>query len=80
MIPNRQQIFNFGLGETADQAKIERWHKSEGDAVTKGEVLLEITTDKAAFEVESPRSGTVRKLLADVKSLLPVGYVIALVG
>ena len=59
---------------------ITHWYKSEGDCVEKGEALFEVTTDKAAVEVEAPRSGRLRKVLAEEKSILPVGYVVALVG
>jgi len=62
------------------EATVEKWRKAEGDKVQKGEVLLEITTDKATLEVESLYSGTVRKVLAPKGAVLPVNTVIALVG
>jgi pyruvate dehydrogenase E2 component (dihydrolipoamide acetyltransferase) len=68
------------LGQTMEEATIERWHKAEGDAVKKGEVVLEITTDKATLEVESTVTGVIRKLLAPEKTVLAVNTVIALVG
>ena len=43
-------------------------------------MLLELTTEKAAFEVETPCNGVLRKKLASKKSILPAGYVLALVG
>ena len=42
------------LGETMDSGQITAWRKTEGDIVTKGEPLFEVTTDKAAFEAECP--------------------------
>jgi len=39
-----------------------------------------MTTDKACFDIEAPRAGVVRRILADAKSTLPVGYIIALIG
>jgi pyruvate dehydrogenase E2 component (dihydrolipoamide acetyltransferase) len=56
------------------------WYKTEGETVRKGEALAEVTTEKAAVEFESPRSGVLLKILAARKSVVPVGYVIALVG
>jgi pyruvate dehydrogenase E2 component (dihydrolipoamide acetyltransferase) len=51
------------LGETMEEGKIARWHKKEGDYVEKEEILFEVVTDKATFEVESPYSGYVKKIL-----------------
>jgi len=68
------------LGQTMEEATVERWHKKEGDPVAKGDVVLEITTDKATLEVESFVTGTVRKILAPEGVVLPVNTVIAIVG
>ena len=57
---------------------IGRWHKREGDHVEAGEPLVEIITDKAKFDYESPASGILRKVIATEKSTVPVGYVIAI--
>lgn len=32
---------------------IERWHKSEGDFVRKGDILFEVSTEKISVEIES---------------------------
>ena len=68
------------LGQTMEEAIIEKWHKKEGDPVEKGDILLEITTDKATLEVESFLTGAIRKVLAPEGTTLPVNTVIALVG
>jgi len=39
------------------EGNIVRWAKKEGDAVKKGEVLLEVETDKAVVEVEAQQDG-----------------------
>ncbi len=52
------------LGETMDEATLGRWVVSEGDVIAKGDVLLEVTTDKATLEVQSYNEGTIRKILA----------------
>ncbi len=57
-----------------------RWLKKEGDTVEKGEVLLEIQTDKAVLEVESFASGTLLKAIAQPGETLPVLQVIGFVG
>ena len=75
-----QEVFLPKLGQTMEEAEIARWLKAEGDQVKRGEVLLEITTDKATLEVESYFTGTLRKILAREGETLPVGTIIALVG
>jgi len=75
-----QKVTLPALGETVDTSTIERWVKQEGDAVAKGDVLCEITTDKATLEVESYYEGTLLKILAPEGAELPVGAVMALIG
>ncbi|MDP6360253.1 MAG: dihydrolipoamide acetyltransferase family protein [Planctomycetota bacterium] len=68
------------LGQTVEEALIECWHKKEGDTIEKGDVLLEITTDKATLEVESFYSGTIRKALYQEGETVPVNSIIAFIG
>ena len=53
------------LGETMEEHEIIGWLKKEGEQVEKGEPLFEVITDKVNFEVESPASGFLRKILAN---------------
>ena len=62
------------------EVTIGQWFKSIGDYVEKGDVLVEMITDKAVFEYESPESGTLLAILAEEKSILPVHYIIAVLG
>jgi len=75
-----QHVLMPKLGQTMEEATVARWLKKEGDPVARGDVLLEITTDKATLEVESYVSGVLRKILAREGETLPVNAVIALVG
>ena len=63
-----------------EEGTIGQWLKAERSEVKKGEPLVEVITDKAVFELESPGSGVLRKIIAAEKSVLPVGYIIALIG
>ena len=45
------------LSDTMEEGIITRWLKHEGDAVTQGDVLAEIETDKATMELEAYDSG-----------------------
>ncbi len=60
-----------------DTGKLLAWRKQEGDRVTKGEPLLEIETDKAVVEVESPADGILAGIKAVVGAEIPVGQTIA---
>ena len=66
--------------QTTEEVRIVEWKKNEGDAVKHGEVVLEIETDKAVMEVESPGDGTVLKTLVEVDDMVPVGEVIGFIG
>lgn len=68
------------LGQTVEEAKIERWLKQEGDEIKKGDVLLEVTTDKATLEVESFGKGILRKILYNEGDMVPVTTVIGYLG
>ncbi|MFH1825619.1 MAG: dihydrolipoamide acetyltransferase family protein [Candidatus Firestonebacteria bacterium] len=67
------------LGETMEEGVIGKLFKKEGDKIEKGEIIFELTTDKAVFEVEASKSGVIRKLLAKegdtVKVIEPVAYI-----
>ena len=67
-------------GADMEQGRIVAWMKKEGDRVAKGEVLLEIETDKATMEVEAPESGIVLKHLFAEGTDVPATHLIALLG
>jgi pyruvate dehydrogenase E2 component (dihydrolipoamide acetyltransferase) len=60
-----------------ETGKLISWLKKEGDAVAKGEPLLEIETDKAVMEIESPGDGVLAGVKAEAGAEVPVGQTIA---
>jgi pyruvate dehydrogenase E2 component (dihydrolipoamide acetyltransferase) len=60
-----------------ESGKVLRWLKQEGEAVTKGEAILEVETDKVAMEVEAPASGTLVGIRAGPGEVVPIGQPIA---
>lgn len=60
-----------------ETGKLIAWRKQEGDRVVKGEPLLEIETDKAVMEVESPADGILAGVTGQVGSDILVGKTIA---
>jgi len=71
------QVIMPALEMAQDSGKILKWLKREGDAVKKGEPLLEIETDKAAVEIEAPADGILRDISARDGDVVPVGKPIA---
>ncbi len=67
------------MGATQETGRLVRWFKREGDSVTKGEMLMEVETDKSVVEVEAPASGVLAQVTAAPDDEIPVGQVIALI-
>jgi len=51
------------LSPTMQEGVIARWHKKEGDLVESGDLLLEVSTDKATVEHNALDRGYIRKIL-----------------
>ncbi len=66
--------------QTTEEVRIVSWKKAVGEQVKKGEVLLEIETDKAVMEVESAGDGVVLQQLTRVDDMVAVGKVIGFIG
>jgi len=67
------------MGYDMQQGTVVRWHKQEGDAVARGDVLADIETDKATVEFEAFVSGVLRKIVAQEGIAIPVGDLIAVI-
>ncbi len=63
-----------------EEGTLGAWMAAEGDTVQKGQSLVEYITDKAAFEIEAPSSGCLRKITVPAKSVVPIGTIIGLIG
>ena len=64
------------IGEGVYEAELTAWLVKAGDAVKRGQNLLEIMTDKAAMEVPAPFSGTITALRAEPGQKIKVGEVV----
>src|SRR5437588_2384740 len=60
-----------------ETGKLIAWRKKEGESVAKGETLLEIETDKAVMEIESPGDGVLAGVKVQEGAVVPVGQTIA---
>jgi pyruvate dehydrogenase E2 component (dihydrolipoamide acetyltransferase) len=67
------------LGQTMEEGTIVEWIKHEGDAVSRGDTLFTVESDKAVLEVESLAKGFLRKILVPAGEKVPVLTVVALI-
>ncbi len=74
------QVIMPKQGQSVESCIIVGWKKRPGDAVKTGEVICEVETDKATFEVESPAEGTLLAIFHDTGSDVPVLAPIAAIG
>ena len=62
------------------EGQIVKWLKNEGDAVTEGEIILEIMTDKTSMEIEAEASGILLKIVHPDGDTVPIAEVIGYIG
>src|SRR5688572_14935782 len=65
------------LGMAQETGKLVSWLKKEGEQVRKGEMLLEVETDKAVVEIEATGEGVLGGITAQAGDVIPVGQTIA---
>jgi pyruvate/2-oxoglutarate dehydrogenase complex dihydrolipoamide acyltransferase (E2) component len=65
------------LSTTGDDVDIVRWLVEVGDTIKRGQPVLEVETDKAVMEVESPVDGVLRECIAQPETNVGVGEIIA---
>ena len=67
------------LGLTMESGTIVRWLKAAGERIAAGDPLLEVSTDKINYEVESPVAGTLAQRLGNDGEEFVCGALIGLV-
>ncbi len=75
-----EQVILPRQGQSVETCLILKWKKNEGDPVQEGEILVEVETDKAAFEIESTATGTLLKILHQEGEDVPVLAPLAVIG
>jgi pyruvate dehydrogenase E2 component (dihydrolipoamide acetyltransferase) len=68
------------LSLTMKEGTVGRWYKKEGDPVEKDEPLVELTSEKATYDLEAPISGVLRKILVAEGVDVPVNEVLAVIA
>ena len=67
------------LGMNQEDGELVRWLVSEGAHVTAGQPILEVETDKATVELESPAEGIVARILRREGDIVPINGVVAVI-
>ena len=67
------------LSDSMDEGQLVEWKIRPGDTVRNGNVIAEVESDKAVMEIQTFKSGTVKELLIDEGSTVPVGTPIAVI-
>jgi pyruvate dehydrogenase E2 component (dihydrolipoamide acetyltransferase) len=67
-------------GQSVESCIIASWHAAEGERVEEGQVICEVETDKASFEVEATASGTLLKRYFAENDDVPVLTTLAMIG
>ncbi len=70
-----QQVKVPTVGESITEVTIANWLKNEGDVVKMDEVIAELESDKATFELTAPQAG-VLKIAKAKGEVVPIGTVV----
>jgi pyruvate/2-oxoglutarate dehydrogenase complex dihydrolipoamide acyltransferase (E2) component len=68
------------LGETVNEGTIAAWHKAVGDSVEKGDMLVDVETDKVATEITAPASGVLTSIDIAEGETVDVGTILAVIA
>lgn len=74
------EIFMPKMGDAMTEGKVIRWYKQPGDAVKKGEPVLEIETDKVNLDLEAEEEGLLGEHLVEAGAMADVGAPLATIS
>ena len=74
------QVIMPKTGAEMEEGKIVSWKKKPGEQIKTGEILLEIETDKATMDVESPATGVLLRSLFAEDDKVPATHLIGVIG
>jgi len=67
------------LGMGIHSATLNFWYLDEGDMVTQGDDLVELTTDRMTFNLPSPSTGRIKKIYVNEGETIQVGTTLAII-
>src|SRR5215213_8710346 len=76
-MPETVEIQMPQMGESVTEGTVLEWQKQEGEFVSEGETVVEVSTDKIDAEVPAPASGVITKILKGPDETIAVGGILA---
>jgi pyruvate/2-oxoglutarate dehydrogenase complex dihydrolipoamide acyltransferase (E2) component len=75
-------LYKISVPQVADveEIRVLEWHREAGEAVEKGDLLVELETHKAIVEVRAGQKGYLRKILADAGNWQAIGLPLAVLS
>ena len=67
------------VGEGVAEAEVVEWHVKVGDRVEEDQHIVDVMTDKATIDIESPVSGTVTTLAGEVGDVVAIGAMLLVI-
>jgi pyruvate/2-oxoglutarate dehydrogenase complex dihydrolipoamide acyltransferase (E2) component len=67
-------------GQDLDTGTVNEWLKAEGDAVTKGEPLVAVETEKISLELEAPATGVLLRIVVPDRTQTAILSTIGIIG
>ena len=67
------------VGEGVAEAEVVEWHVKVGDRVEEDQHLVDVMTDKATIDIESPVSGTVVAVAGEVGDVIAIGAMLLVI-
>jgi pyruvate dehydrogenase E2 component (dihydrolipoamide acetyltransferase) len=74
------KVLMEALSPTMEEGRLLSWLKQEGDAVSDGDVLAEVETDKAVMELQARGAGVLRKIVAGEGATVEVGKLVGVIA
>jgi pyruvate dehydrogenase E2 component (dihydrolipoamide acetyltransferase) len=67
-------------GQDLETGTVTEWLKAEGDAVTKGEPLVAVETEKISLELEAPATGVLLRIVVPDRTPTAILSTIGIIG
>ena len=74
-----KEVFLAALGGNAEEATVQRWFFEEGDTVSEGEDLVELTSENGTFCVQATAAGTLAEVYFDEGEAVQMGEVLCVI-
>jgi pyruvate dehydrogenase E2 component (dihydrolipoamide acetyltransferase) len=67
-------------GQDLETGLVKQWLKAEGDAVAKGEPIVQIETEKVSLDVEAPAAGVLLRIVVPDATETAIFSTIGIIG